>query len=700
MAEFFLEVLSEEIPARMQAPAAENLRDRILSGLQKYGLAVEPGAVHTLYGPRRLSLHIPDLPPLRPEKREEKRGPREGAPESAIQGFLKSVGLQSLEECERRDTGKGVFWFAHLVTPGGPTADILSDVIIQALLEFPWPKSMRFGNQSFRWIRPLHSILAVFDGLLVTGQLPLGEGKELPFGTGTEGHRFLASGPIAVTRFEEYARALRAAKVLLDAEERKSVLLNFAETLKHQGLHAYAPASLWDEIAGLTEWPVPLLARIDAEFLYLPQEVLTSVMFGHQRYIALKTVSNELADRFIAVANIETKDAGKAIIAGNERVLRARFQDAKFYWDLDRKQTLESRLPKLCEMVFHAKLGSQRDRADRLSQLAAGLAAWIPGADAQLASRAGLLAKADLVSGMVGEFPELQGVMGRYYARLEGEPEAVAEAIADQYRPNGAEDMVPSLPLSLALALADRLDLLTGFFAIGETPTGSKDPYGLRRAALGVIRIILENTVNLPLRQLLKRSYELYTTQQAAIRTHSEAAVIDAILDFFADRLKVVLRDQAIRHDLIAAVFAVSGEDDLLRLKGRAEALQQLLQSPAGSNLLTGANRASNILKIEERKEQRTYAGDPDPALFQLPEETAFFAGVSKTADEIQPLLNQGAYIAAMDQLAKLRPVIDTFFDRVTVNSGDAALRINRLRLLSLLRDMLRQVADFSKIEG
>jgi glycyl-tRNA synthetase beta chain len=692
MAEFLLELLSEEIPSRMQARAAEDLRRLFVEKLQAARLAFT--RAEGFVTPRRLTLVVDGLPTKQPDLVEERKGPRPGSPEQAIQGFLKSVGLASLDQCELRKLGNAEFYFARREVAGRETAELLPEITLASVRELAWPKSMRWGAGAFRYVRPLHGILALFGGKKLQGRLDLGDAT-LSFGSLTRGHRFVAPKPFAVKNFEDYEGKLRAAFVILDGEERKRIILEGAERLATgEGLLLKADPALLDEVAGLVEWPVPLIGRIDEAFMEVPREVLTATMRTNQKYFSLETNDGRLAPRFVVVANIAAEDGGKAIVAGNERVLRARLADAKFFWDQDRKVKLEERVPRLKELVFHAKLGSMADKVARLQPLAAEIAVHIPGADIDKVRSAALLCKADLVSGMVGEFPEVQGIMGRYYALHEGEDPAVAEAIAEHYGPLGPNDRCPTAPVSVALALADKLDMLVGFWLIDEKPTGSKDPYALRRAALGVIRLIVENNVRLSLRPVFAAARRLYDVAGAG------SLDLKDLLDFFADRLKVHLRERGMRHDLVSAVFALGGEDDLVRLLARVDALAKFLESAEGANLLTAYKRASNIVRIEEKKDKRVYNGAADPALLAGPVEKALFDGLRRASEEIGAALGREDFAGAMAALAVLRRPVDEFFDKVTVNCEDSRLRENRLKLLSAIRYALGGVADFSKIEG
>ncbi|MFI5029333.1 MAG: glycine--tRNA ligase subunit beta [Reyranellales bacterium] len=683
MSELLLEILSEEIPARMQARAADDFKRLVTDGLKAAGLTF--GDARAFATPRRLALVVDGLPAARPDVSEERRGPRVGAPDNAVQGFLKGAGLTSLDQAEKRDTGKGEFWFAVIKKKGGPTADVLPGVVDAALKTLPWPKSMKWGSGSMQWVRPLQGIIALFDGKVLAGQVvPGGDMHPVPFGDTTRGHRFLSKGALTVSGFADYQAKLRAAHVVLDPAERREIILDGARALTQQAQVALKEdEGLLDEVAGLVEWPVPLIGTIDAQFMDVPSEVLIVSMKTHLRQFVTTKADGTLANRFIVVANTVARDGGKTIVEGNERVLRARLADAKFFWDLDRKTRLEERLPALKGIVFHAKLGTQAERVQRIAALATAVADFVPGADKAQVMMAAELCKTDLVSGMVGEFPELQGVMGRYYALHEKLPAAVADAIGDHYAPAGPNDRCPSAPVSMAVALADKLDALTSFWSIGEKPTGSRDPYALRRAALGVIRIVVENKLRLPLRPFFKEA---------------------DLLDFFAERLKVQMRDKGVRHDVIDAVFALGDEDDLVRLLARVDALQSFLGSEAGKNLLTAHGRAANIVRAEERKDKflaTKIAGDLNVAWLEQDEEKVVYSALLSTKLMVEPAIAREDFAGAMHALAGLRAPIDAFFDKVTVNVQDKPdLRLNRLKLLNQIRATMDAVADFSKIEG
>ncbi|HEX5932127.1 MAG TPA: glycine--tRNA ligase subunit beta [Methyloceanibacter sp.] len=683
MAELLLELFSEEIPARMQVRARADLARLLAQALSGAGL--EYKELRTFATPRRLVAVVDGLPARSPAVREEKKGPRVDAPETAIKGFLKSAGLASIDQAERREDKKGAFYVATIEKRGRATAEVVAEIVPAIVQTFPWPKSMRWGSGKLRWVRPLHSMLCLLDGKVVPFAVDgIRSGKE------TRGHRFMAPKPFAVKGFADYVKKLRAAKVILDGEERAKLILDGARALaRNEKLTLVEDEGLLQENVGLTEWPVPLMGRFDEAFLSVPPEVLATAMKAHQKCFSLRK-GEKLASRFIVVSNLKAKDGGKAIVAGNERVIRARLADAKFFFDQDRKVPLEERVPKLDAIIFHEKLGSQHDRIERVRGLARKLAPLV-GADPDLAERAAILAKADLLSGMVGEFPELQGVMGRYYALDQEEDPAVANAIAAHYKPLGPSDEVPREPVAIAVALADKLDALMGFWAIDEKPTGSKDPYALRRAALGVIRILLENGVRLPLMAQFR--------QQARGDANLNEAAARNLLCFFADRLKVHLREQGARHDLVDAVFALGG-DDLLMIVRRVDALGRFLDTEDGEHLLTGTKRAINILRIEEKKDGIAYDQAPDSALLKRPEEKALAEAVNEVERAAPSAIAREDFESAMSEMAKLRVPVDAFFDFVTVNTQEPDLRANRLRLLNRIRATTLTVADFSKIEG
>ena len=699
MPELLLELFSEEIPARMQARAAEDLKRLATDGLKDAGL--DHGDIRTLVSPRRLTLVVDDLPEKQPDLREERRGPKVDAPDEAIEGFLKAHGL-SREECEEREIGKGTFLFAVVEKKGENTGDVLPGILAEIIRKLPWAKSMRWGDGAMRWVRSMERILCVFNRQTLSVAIR----NDVPCGNETSGHRFLAPKPVSVSDFAEYEKKLRDAHVILDREERKTIILAGAQNAaKAEGLNLRNDPGLLDEVAGLVEWPVVLTGRIDDDFMDVPDEVLITSMRAHQKYFSLLNDNGALAPRFVVVANTVAKDDGKAIVAGNERVLRARLSDAKFFWDQDRKTTLESRLGELEHTIFHAKLGAMARKVDRITALAGELAPVIPACDVDKAIRAAHLAKADLVTEMVYEFPELQGTMGRYYALNDGEDSGVADAIADHYSPAGPGDDCPVAPTSVAVALADKLDMLVGFFAIDEKPTGSRDPYALRRAALGIIRLVLENKLRLPLREAFRKAYWGYNETvpdfEAVIDGGHKPKVLEQdLLDFFADRLKVHLRGRGVRHDHVEAVFSMGREDDLVRLLARVDALSDFLGTDDGENLLAAYKRASNIVAIEEKKDGISFDGDVSREKLAQDEERLLAEGLSKSGSNARDAIDGEKYFEAMEAMSALRAPVDSFFDNVTVNSDDPDLRANRLRLLSQFRSTLGQIADFSRIEG
>jgi len=687
--QLLLELFCEEIPARMQKRAADDLKNLITAGLKDASLSFEDA--HGYVTPRRLAIVVDGIPEAQPDVSEERRGPRIDAPEKAIEGFLKGNGV-TLDQCEKRDTGKGEFWFAFIDRKGRATADVLKTLLPESIHKLSWQKSMRWGEGSFRWVRPLQRVMCVLDGELLALEIAPG----IPCGNVTTGHRFMGPEQFEVGFFDDYEKMLQHKKVILKVATRRKLIEEKATALAEaDGFSLKRDPGLLAEVSGLVEWPVPLLGSIDAEFMALPDEVLTTSMRSHQKYFSVVAEDGKLAPRFVVVSNMEAEDGGAAIVAGNERVLRARLADAKFFWDQDRKKTLESRVPLLAQMMFHEKLGTLEEKVARIEALAVVLAP-IVGADSEQAKRAAHLCKADLMTGMVGEFASLQGVMGRYYAVAEGERPDVAQAIAEHYAPAGPDDMCPSVSVSIAVSLADKIDTLIGFFGIDEKPTGSRDPYGLRRAALGIIRMILENGIRLPLLTAFGKAAELYG---AALPTGS-CAISESLITFFADRLKVHLRSSGVRHDLIAAVFALGDEDDLVRLVSRVEALTRFLESDDGANLLAAHKRASNIVAIEEKKDSVRFDGAVDPALLTDANESALFESLTIVVAKIQPLLAEELYDDAMKVLAGLRNPVDKFFDAVTVNADDPATRQNRLYLLSQIGAAMGEIAEFNQVEG
>jgi glycyl-tRNA synthetase beta chain len=731
MPDLLLELFSEEIPARMQAKAADDLRRMVTDRLVAEGLVYDGAKAFAT--PRRLALIVHGIPVRQPDLKEERRGPRVGGPDAAIQGFLKATGLASISEAKIQQDKKGDFYIALIEKEGRAALDVLAEMLPVIIRTFPWPKSMRWGPRSIKsssltWVRPLHAITATFG---LETELPdvvnfAVDGIEA--GQTTYGHRFMAPGAISVRRFEDYEAKLLDAKVVLDPQRRKDTILNDARQLAFaQGFELVEDPALLDEVAGLVEWPVVLMGAFDADYLSIPGEVIRATIRNNQKCFVVRDPkagekTGKLANKFILVANIEASDGGKTIVAGNERVIRARLADAKFFYETDLKTKLEDRLPKFDQIVFHEKLGTQGERIKRIERLAAELAPLV-GADVEKTKRATKLAKADLLTEVVGEFPELQGLMGKYYAQAQGEDASVAAASEEHYKPQGPNDRVPTDPVSVAVALADKIDTLVGFWAIDEKPTGSKDPYALRRAALGMIRILISNNIRLHL-------WDVFSDSTMIFRKSNNALVITGIdgwmgkagdggesaretvtrirrglgasglQDFFADRLKVQLREQGARHDLVDAVFALDGQDDLLMIVRRVEALGKFLDTDDGKNLLAGTKRANNILAIEEKRDKRTFDGAPDAALYSLNEEKALAKAITQVKAEAGAAVAKEDFAAAMSAMAKLRPAVDAFFDKVKVNDDDPKVRENRLKLLNEIRSATRAVADFSKIEG
>jgi glycyl-tRNA synthetase beta chain len=745
MPDLLLELFSEEIPARMQAKAAEDLRRMVTDKLVAEGLVYEGAKAFAT--PRRLALTVHGIPVRQADLKEERRGPRIGGPEAAIQGFLKATGLARIEDAKiQRDPKKGDFYIALIEKPGRASLDVLSEILPVIIRTFPWPKSMRWGERSARpgalqWVRPLHAITATFgleteDPDVVTFAV-----DGLAAGQTTFGHRFMAPSAISVRRFEDYEAKLLDAKVVLDPERRKDTILTDAKQLAFaQGFDLVEDQALLDEVAGLVEWPVVLMGAFDREYLAIPSEVIRATIRNNQKcFVVRQGRGGALAPKFILTANIEASDGGKAIVAGNERVIRARLSDAKFFYESDLKTRLEDRLPKFDSIVFHEKLGTQGGRIRRIEALAAEIAPLV-GADVEKTKRAARLAKADLLTEVVGEFPELQGLMGKYYALAQGEDASVAAASEEHYKPQGPNDRVPTDPVSIAAALADKIDTLVGFWLVDEKPTGSKDPFALRRAALGVIRVILSNDLRLRLFRLLFAHgivvkvhisggpaqdlvypvlmdlgpVEFVPLSDAKkivqdVKHHgipeglalgNLAPAVGDLMVFFFERLKVQLRDQGARHDLVDAVFALGGQDDLLMVVRRVEALGKFLDTDDGKNLLAGTKRASNILAIEEKKDKRAFDGAPDASLYRLAEEKALAKAIDQVKAEAGAAVAKEDFAAAMRAMAKLRPAVDAFFDKVKVNDDDAKVRENRLKLLNEIRAATRAVADFSKIEG
>ncbi|MTH94965.1 glycine--tRNA ligase subunit beta [Roseibium sp. RKSG952] len=695
MPDLLLELFSEEIPARMQRKAAEDLKSLVTNALVDAGLHYE--GAHAFATPRRLALHVAGVPAGSAATREERKGPRVDAPEKAVQGFLRGAGLASIDQATvRTDPKKGDFYVAVIEKPGRSAIDIIADVMPGIVKGFPWPKSMRWGSSATRWVRPLHSIVATFGPETEEPDVVPFEVDGIRSGQTTRGHRFLADEAFEVRRLEDYASKLEKHKVVLDADRRKEMILADAkDRALALGLELVEDPGLLEEVAGLVEWPVVLTGTFDEDFLEIPDECIRLTIRANQKCFVLKDPkTGRLANRFVLVSNIEAADGGKAVVAGNEKVIRARLSDARFFWDTDLKTDLSKNLPRLDSVKFHEKLGSVGERVERLTALAARIAPLV-GADTAKAGRAAELAKADLVSQMVFEFPELQGLMGRYYAAAQGEDASVATAIEEHYKPQGPSDNVPADPVAIAVALADKLDLLAGFWAIDEKPTGSKDPFALRRAALGVIRIVLDNNLRLKLADLLSDALDLLAPQGI-----DKAAVISDLLSFFADRLKVHLKDEGARHDLIDAVFALEGQDDLLMVVKRVEALGALVSSDDGANLLAGYKRAVNILRAEEKKDGAPVQGRPHADHLQEQAEIDLAAAIGGARSEAEEAVKAEDFESAMTALSRLRAPVDRFFEDILVNAEDPALRRNRLQLLSEIRDATHVVADFSKVAG
>ena len=708
MPDLLLELFSEEIPARMQTQAAQDLQRLITQALSEAGLSFESAAAFST--PRRLALQLCGLPARQPDMREEKKGPRVGAPEAAIQGFLKSAGLTSLDQAqiEKDPKGKGEFYIAVIARTGRPTSAVLADILPGLLRNFPWPKAMRWGEASarpeaLRWIRPLHSIVCTFGPEAEEPEIVTFDLGGIVSGQTTYGHRFMAPQAIKVRRFDDYVRALEKAKVILDPARRRDVILHEAKQLAFaQRLELVEDEGLLHEVAGLVEWPVVLMGEFDSAFLAIPAEVIRATIRANQKCFVLRHADGRLANKFILVSNILASDNGQAIAAGNGRVVRARLSDALYFWETDQKplpdyadkgSLLDQRMAKLraLDIVFHEKLGTQGARVDRIISLAAQIAPLI-GADVEKTKRAAALCKADLMTEIVGEFPETQGLMGKRYALLQGEDAAIADALEDHYKPQGPGDRVPHQPISIALALADKIDTLTGFWAIEEKPTGSKDPYALRRAALGVIRLVLENNLRLNLIHL----FTLARPQDA-----QAATIAQDLFGFFAERLKVYLRDQGARHDLIDAVLALGTQDDLVTVVRRVTALASFLESEDGKSLLAGYKRAANILRAEEKKDgANAFNAAHQASLLSEPAEQALANGLSSLTAQAKSQIASEDFEAAMRALSSLRGAVDQFFTDVTVNDADPAKRINRLQLLNQLRMAMHSVADFSKISG
>lgn len=744
MPDLLLELFSEEIPARMQAQAAETLRKLVTDALVERGLLYE--GAKAFVTPRRLALAVHGLPGRQTDTREERKGPRVGAPEGAIQGFLKSAGLASIDQATiQSDPKKGDFYIAVVEKAGRPTSDVIAEIVPSIVRSFPWPKSMRWGSGTLRWVRPLHAIVCTFGTELEDPEVIRFEVEGIQSSNVTYGHRFLAPGAVEVRRLDDWMAKLEAAKVIVDRERRKSIILADARNLALvHGLELVEDEGLLEEVCGLVEWPVALIGGFDAAFLDIPDEVIRATIRANQKCFVLRDPrTGRLANRFILVSNLAATDDGAAIVAGNERVIRARLSDAKFFWDTDRKTRLEDRLARFTQITFHEKIGTQAERIARIAMLARRIAPAV-GADTDMAEAAGRIAKADLLTEVVGEFPELQGLMGRYYAEGEGLPAEIATACEDHYKPQGPSDRVPTAPVSVAVALADKIDTLVAFWAIDEKPTGSKDPYALRRAALGVIRIILDNNLRLPLRPLLIEAarpllgeghyaahpQDVFKLEALADKVVSELLrnlarrllkgdpeadprdlervegaslagdLADDLIAFFAERLKVHVRERGARHDLVDAVFALPGQDDLLMIVARVDALQRFLETDDGRTLLAGYRRAVNILRIEEKKDGARYEGPADAALLAEPAEERLAAAIETVKGEAGRAVAVEDFKGAMAALSHLRAPVDAFFEAVTVNAADGALRANRLRLLDEIRSATRAIADFERIEG
>lgn len=698
MPDLLLELFSEEIPARMQAKAADDLRRLVTDKLVAEGLVYEGAKAFAT--PRRLALTVHGIPARQPDLKTERRGPKVGGPDAAVQGFLKATGLKSLDEAKIQRDPKGDFYIALIEKAGRDAIDVLAEILPVIIRTFPWPKSMRWGARSGKpgslsWVRPLHAITATFGLETEEPDVVKFSVDGIETGQITYGHRFMAPAAISVRRFEDYEAKLKAAKVVLDAQARKDIIFADAKELTFaQGFELVEDQVLLDEVSGLVEWPVVMMGSFEEEYLAIPDEVIRATIRNNQKCFVVKDAkTGNLTNRFVLTANIEAADGGKTIVAGNERVIRPRLSDAKFFYEADLKTKLEDRLPKFEQIVFHEKLGTQAARIKRIERLAAEIAPLV-GADIAKATRAAHLAKADLLTEVVGEFPEVQGLMGKYYALAQGEDASVAAACEEHYKPQGPADRVPTDPVSVAVALADKIDTLVGFWAIDEKPTGSKDPYALRRAALGVIRLITENALRLSLMKVAASALAGLSVKPAdAQKLPSD------LLAFFADRLKVQLREQGARHDLVDAVFALGGQDDLLMIVRRVEALGKFLESDDGKNLLAGIKRASNILGIEEKKDKRSFDGAPDAALYSLDEEKALAKAIGEVKAEASAAVAREDFAAAMSAMAKLRPPVDAFFEKVRVNDDNAKVRENRLKLLNEIRSATRAVADFSKIQ-
>ncbi|AQS90067.1 glycine--tRNA ligase subunit beta [Gluconobacter albidus] len=684
MAELFIELFSEEIPSGMQARAANDLGSLLTKALD----GLNPRDLRIFFGARRIAAVL-SVDAEIPARSVSERGPRGGAPEKALEGFTRKHGVTPADL-----TLENGFWVLNKSLDPVSAESRLAEAVPELLWKFPWPKSMRWGaGSNFTWVRPLRRIACLLDGHVVPFALARDgdDAHGLKASNLSEGHRFLAPGAFEILSGQQWQDELETRSVIVDMDSRRDMVRTGVARLADQhGITVVQDDGLVDEVCGLVEYPVPLLGQIDAAFMDLPAEVMQVSMRINQRYFALRNPDGSAAPYFAFIGNLPFKDGGKLTTAGNERVLRARFADARHFWDLDRKTKLADRVPALAAVTFHAKLGTQAERAERISKLAGTVAQamGLDGAQIAQAERAGLLAKADLTTGMVGEFPELQGVMGGYYAAHDGEDEAVSRAVAEHYLPRGQSDETAKAPVSVAVALADRLDLLAGFFAIGELPSGSGDPYALRRAALGIIRTIRDNGLRLDLPALF--------AQAANGRTGSELAKLP---DFIAERLRVQLRSEGERHDVLAAILTRGLDGDLVRLLARTSALSEMIQTEDGRNLLAAAKRAANILRIEDKKDG-PHTGAPDPTLYTQDEERALAAGLDQAVPAIETALKEERFTDAMQAIAALRPTLDRFFEAVTVNAPEPEVRANRLRLLSRFRETTALIADFGQIEG
>jgi glycyl-tRNA synthetase beta chain len=745
MPDLLFELFSEEIPARMQAKAADDLRRMVTDKLVAEGLVYEGAKAFAT--PRRLALTVHGLPARQPDLKQERKGPKMGAPDAAVQGFLKAAGLKSLDEAKIQRDPKGDFYIALIEKPGRPAIDVIAEILPLVVRTFPWPKQMRWGEASAKrgaltWVRPLHSIIATFGPETEDPEIVKFDVGGIEAGQVTRGHRFMAPAEFSVRRFDDYVSKLEAAKVVLDPQRRRDIILADAKQLAFaQGLELVEDDALLEEVAGLVEWPVALMGSFDQEFLSIPGEVIRATIRNNQKcFVVRDPKSGKLAPKFILVSNIEASDGGGAIVAGNERVIRARLSDAKFFYETDIKTKLEARLPKFENIVFHKEIGSQAQRIARMGHLATELAPLVR-ADVEKVKRAAQLAKADLLTEVVGEFPEVQGVMGKYYALAQGEDASVATAIEDHYKPVGQNDRVPTDPVAIAVALAEKIDVLAAFWAIDALPSSSKDPFALRRAATGVARIILENDLRVPLADVLMtadiealvdiKSARLDEPHFALIALEREGGLskqsarklwsrlVDKIfsddvleqesatatdrvfnlLDYIVDRVEGELRARGARYDLVRAALAIRLEDDLVLIVRRVEALGKFLDTDDGKNLLAGTKRASNILAIEEKKDKRSFTGVPEASLYKLDEEKNLARAIGEVKAEASAAVAKEDFASAMGALAKLRPVVDAFFDKVKVNDDDKAVRENRLKLLNEIREATRAVADFSKIQ-